>query len=494
MNYRFIFGSQNKFYLYLYDCIGNIISEYDSTMNDNNYVLNIEKYFNVGKYYVQIVPVDENTEFSVNIKFYPEDNDFLYEVIYSSNDILNLFHYDYSSNKKHTTLKYYNNSGAGFYEFKVTGSIVDNVPLEFPEGCIKIYADSSKTILLDEIPFEGCKAVSSSNRLFVYLPKNGYYYIEVELNNFDYRYLRFWIEQDEGYHLDLSNNLMSQPFVPLFENCDQDSYFKKVTLSHRCTLILDALTNDIVSTDIPVIIFQQKYDKVLGNYYFGFIDNVNNVRITYAIERKINENVDINNTLVADPYESGCDVGSEVMFNNGSIREYTITEGFTRNLYLLFDGVPTQYSSRLDYDWYSSNNSVATVTAYGTVLGLNVEEDTEVTIYAIRKSDPSIIYKRTFTILNDFNEEIIEIECDMSYSYSLKNGVYQLQLNSDNSPYPMIQYYFFEVHEWVQEGEFEVTLDYWGRVTATGPGACVIIGTYSLNPRVKIIINLVINE
>lgn len=182
------------------------------------------------------------------------------------------------------------------------------------------------------------------------------------------------------------------------------------------------------------------------------------------------------------------------MFNNGSIREYTITEGFTRNLYLLFDGVPTQYSSRLDYDWYSSNNSVATVTAYGTVLRLNVEEDTEVTIYAIRKSDPSIIYKRTFTILNDFNEEIIEIECDMSYSYSLKNGVYQLQLNSDNSPYPMIQYYSFEVHEWVQEGEFEVTLDYWGRVTATGPGACVIIGTYSLNPRVKIIINLVINE
>ena len=117
------------------------------------------------------------------------------------------------------------------------------------------------------------------------------------------------------------------------------------------------------------------------------------------------------------------------MFNNGSIREYTITEGFTRNLYLLFDGVPTQYSSRLDYDWYSSNNSVATVTAYGTVLGLNVEEDTEVTIYAIRKSDPSIIYKRTFTILNDFNEEIIELECNMSYSYSLKNGVYQLQLN-----------------------------------------------------------------
>ena len=94
------------------------------------------------------------------------------------------------------------------------------------------------------------------------------------------------------------------------------------------------------------------------------------------------------------------------MFDNGSISEYTITEGFTRNLYLLFDGVPTQYSSRLDYDWYSSNNSVAEVTAYGTVLGLNVEEDTEVTIYAIRKSDPSIIYKRTFTILNDFNEEI----------------------------------------------------------------------------------------
>ena len=37
-------------------------------------------------------------------------------------------------------------------------------------------------------------------------------------------------------------------------------------------------------------------------------------------------------------------------------------------------------------------------------------------------------------------------------------------------------------------------LDYWGRVTATGPGACVTIGTYIHNPRVKVIINLVIEE
>ena len=78
------------------------------------------------------------------------------------------------------------------------------------------------------------------------------------------------------------------------------------------------------------------------------------------------------------------------------------------------------------------------------------------------RGDKNLFIKQVIDLIKEigFNEEIIELECDMSYSYSLKNGVYQLQLNSDNSPYPMIQYYSFEVHEWVQEGEFEVTLDY----------------------------------
>ena len=67
-------------------------------------------------------------------------------------------------------------------------------------------------------------------------------------------------------------------------------------------------------------------------------------------------------------------------------------------------------------------------------------------------------------------------------------------MNSYNLPYPIIQYYSIEIYELVQEGEIDVILDCWERVTWTGPGACVLIGTYILNPKVKFIIYLVIEE
>ena len=54
----------------------------------------------------------------------------------------------------------------------------------------------------------------------------------------------------------------------------------------------------------------------------------------------------------------------------------------------------------------------------------------------------------------------------------------------------MVQYYDFEIFENTQGNEFNVELNYWGYVTATSTGNCLIIGTYKLNPRVKIYINL----
>ena len=75
----------------------------------------------------------------------------------------------------------------------------------------------------------------------------------------------------------------------------------------------------------------------------------------------------------------------------------------------------------------------------------------------------------------------------MSYSYSEQNGTYQLELTNTNCPYPMVQYYDWNI---VNENEETVSINYWGQVTATNPCECLIIGTYKLNPRVSIYINL----
>ena len=87
--------------------------------------------------------------------------------------------------------------------------------------------------------------------------------------------------------------------------------------------------------------------------------------------------------------------------------------------------------------------------------------------------------------------DLIEIECNLSYSYSKKNGTYQLALNSTNCPYPMIQYYTWEVTD---SGDETVTIGNWGHVTSTGITEAIIVGTYELNHRVRLYINLNITE
>ena len=69
-----------------------------------------------------------------------------------------------------------------------------------------------------------------------------------------------------------------------------------------------------------------------------------------------------------------------VLFNNGLCDNYTITEGFTRSIYLMVEDRLRDPMSRLEYEWYSSNESVVTVSSYGTVLARQVEIDTTVKI------------------------------------------------------------------------------------------------------------------
>ena len=79
--------------------------------------------------------------------------------------------------------------------------------------------------------------------------------------------------------------------------------------------------------------------------------------------------------------------------------------------------------SRLDYDWYSSNENIAKVTSYGTVLALNVERDTEVSIYAINKVDPTIVYRKEITILKETSSGVGKV--DLTGSYSINSRIFR---------------------------------------------------------------------
>ena len=128
------------------------------------------------------------------------------------------------------------------------------------------------------------------------------------------------------------------------------------------------MTRDIVDEDIPVYIFEKycdpgyeqginhyylnlKYANFItraniepvftvilnpGTYYFGYSDNTNNVGVQFTLIRKVNTDSNMDRTLVADPTDNaGFTIGSEVTLNNGKFSGNTITEGFTRCIYLM---------------------------------------------------------------------------------------------------------------------------------------------------------------
>ena len=468
-------------------------------------------YLNKGTYYLSIEHSTTTASGTININYkltYPTDG---IAISYNSSNGTNIasgVHLT-ENNMYHARLKYTNYNGAGFYKFTLNAG----ASAIYPVNAIQVYTDANRTNLLSMYSLSELDIFAQSNEnenvMYIYLPENGTYYIDVTLPLSSYSTLTFNIQSVEINDINYLNSLTSVGFDVLFENLNTKSYFEEVTISHRSEIQLDILTNGTINNDIKVYVFEKVRDPgyepginyyiepvyideitsinrspvftlILdpGTYYFGYAENVDNVNINFALRRMVDYDMNMEGILVADPYYTGYALGTEVLFNEGECDEYTITEGFTRNIYLMVEDRLTDPMSRLDYDWYSSNEAAATVTNYGTVLARPINEDTTVTIYAALKEDPSIVYYRTFTILNDEEDDLIEIEIEMSYSYSEENGTYQLELNNNNCPYPMIQYYSWNIRN---ESEETVTMNQWGETSTTGICTVQIEGIYNLN-------------
>ncbi len=481
-------------------------------------------YLSPGTYYLDIRFSLDDASGIINIKCELTWHNDGIEVEYNKNtNVLSHLHY-ISDKLYYNKLYFFNNQGEGFFKF----SLKSTINIEYPLGAIVIYDDSSRTSILNRYSVNdlNVSAISNQNEneMYIFLPRNGDYYIDIILPTNNFANLTFSVEGVEVNKFDYTNSLVSTSLNEVFTYQKTQSYVEEVTITHRSSFKLDIITDGIINNNISVYIFEKLVDpgydigiihyyvapKLIeyitpsnkgpvfnvildsGTYYIGYSGNINNACINCALIRDVNREVDIDNTLVADPAQNqGFQLGSEVLFNNGKCDDYTITEGFTRNLYLMVENRLLQPMSRLEYDWYSSNENVATVTEYGTVLGHNVKKSTTVTIYAVLKKDPSVVYRKVFTILKDTKTETLEINCNMTYSFIKQNGKYQLKLDCNNCPYPMIQYYGWQL---TPIDNIVVSMDHWGRVTSSGTGIVIITGTYTLNPRIKVVITLTITE
>ena len=469
--------------------------------NDTNKVHFIEQLYASKTYYLRVAYANEENIGTINTQIVSRTTAY---IGVGDNDVL-LNTYNNISEYVYT-----NNQGPGVYRFKLNGTTIDETSITYPSNSLVLYTNSTRSIEANKLYFD-------EDEILVYLPSNGAYYLNINLNEANYSSLFISVDSIEKNNIDYINGLTSVSFNILFENKNSLYHYEEVTIKQKSEVQLDIITNGTITDSIPVYVYSRIYDDVTkkynlvetfigeitpidrapvytlvleaGTYYFGYKNNEDNVNINFALRRMVDYNMNMEGILVADPDSTGYDLGTEVLINEGECDEYTITEGFTRNIYLMVEDRLRDPMSRLDYDWYSSNESVATVTNYGTVLAMPVTENTSVTIYAVLKADPKIVYYRTFTVLNDEEENLEEIILNMSYSYVAENGTYQLELTNINCPYPMIQYYSWNI---INNSEETVTMNYWGQISSTGTCTVLIEGTYNLNTRVRLYITLTI--
>ena len=511
-----------------YDYNMNEISSVVPNMTNNGCTGTINANFNNGIYYLRINYINPSNSGNITIQYGTNNPNLGIPISINSNTNMKT-HLHQQTTGNYLSRSYYNNSqGAGY--FKISLNAGANVT--YLSGTIKVYKDSARTQLLDRYSASGINksAISDYNEniMYLYLPDYGNYYIDVTMPNNNYSILNLMVERTDINNLDYTNNLEFISFNVLFENQNTQGCFEEVTISHKSKIQLDIATNGLVTSSIPVYIFkkvlEQGYDPGIeyyhpvlvsnnnwmitnnnsnplfniildaGSYYIGYASNTHNILINFALRRIVDYDASSLGTLVTDPaYNQGFTLGSEVTFNGGLLQGTTITEGFTRCIYLMFDNIYMMPNSRLDYDWYTTNANVATVSSYGTILAKSVSQNTNVTIYAVLKEDPSVVFSVNLTILDDIETEQIEIISYLSYSYSTQNGTYKIVLNNDNSPYPWINYYLWGITPLSDFPNLEIEMSQWGFITSNGIGTAILTGEYYLNQRVVLTIYLTIN-
>ena len=191
------------------------------------------------------------------------------------------------------------------------------------------------------------------------------------------------------------------------------------------------------------------------------------------------------NGLMVDPGEgwlcgSQISMYDEIFSDDSSFNDTNIIEGFTR---ILYPYVYAPSSSRLNYEFFSSDESVASVTRYGTVLAKETQIDKTVVICAVYKYNPDIVYTIEFT--NKKHDPNNDLSINFTKTYD--TGYREYMDIGEYLPYNFLQYY-----RWSSSDPSVVTIDSLGLIETLTPGKATITGEYKLNENVTISIHIIV--
>ena len=440
-------------------------------------------------------------------------------ITYGVNDINNhLHHYDNTFSK--CKLKFNNTLGPGFYKFTLTGEKSDYTNMLYYDGAISLYNNQARTDAIDRLDITGYNydslTIQGENSMWVYLPRSGYFYIDINMPTDNYASLYLTISSPSIQDVDIFDlqSVTSYENINLLSNIsDKSDYVKEIEIKQAGVFYLTVSYSGMQVNPIDLFLISKEdltpiylttlssnntyrntiFELEDGSYYLGYFNLNSGVITDIHLNRYVdNEMNEIFGTLITDIGPASCGSEINILESNITNKSYYgtfITVGFTRLIYI--DSNSDYPLSRLYYYWYSSDEEVATVTQYGTVLG---RSSGSVKILAVLKSDPSIIFEKDFTI-NTYNSTtniIVNNNYYISYS-DTNNGLFHLHLENINIPYPMYTYY-----SWATTNESSgliVENDSWGNYTVNTYGSFTLTASnYIYNSRITIVINVVITN
>lgn len=513
--YEIIANATNTIDLKLYDEYFNLISTLD--INASNQIKHFINNLNIGKYYLEVENLS-TTNIDLSIIILSRTSAYLsYNT--QNNILLNTYNgiHDYY---------YINDRGPGFYKFKLTGTNIDGTTFIYPANAIKIYNDTPKTAstLLEKYSLTGytnhAQNKYNEDSFIVCLPRNGYFYLDINvpstnLASLTIEVLPLYNEEIDLFELSESTNT----YFPISNSSIKGDYFETIEINQAGKFQINATYDGSLTEDILFVLAEKAYNTSTnsyyinpisvylmdvyynsysitrtlteGTYYIGYFNKDDTSNFSVSFNRLITQSGA--NALLVDPgsdWNCGSQINIIEMYSsNKSYNSTNITEGFTRIIYM---NEPLGLSgSRLDYYWYSSNESIATVTNYGTVLGRNAGT---VKIMAVLKNDPSKAFVKQFTIIEDDGTGYTPVESNYIINYSdTDNGTFHLELEDVLCPYPLYQYYTWSTYVPCQYEDPLVTNDIWGNYTVSGPGTFDLTGQFYIYNTVYITVVVIIH-
>lgn len=486
----------------------------------------IQEYLGKGTYYLSVSFLDETSSGIIQTNYKLTWPGTGLNVYYNKNNYVHTHLHQTGENKYQNQLVYNHNKGAGVYKVTLTGTAEDGTTVFYPEGAIQIYSDQNRTTLIDKFSLTGydiqAKTKQGENSMIICLLQNTTLYITVEMTDNTCTTLNFTItpvEVEEINLFDLSES--TDTAIPIFaEEQTKGDQFKRLNVKELGKFELSIEYSGYQTSEILVVLTKLNYNSTSNSYTLStkrveLINGENNTSVrTIVLEEGIyyigyfnkNDSADIDIELTRKISQSGSGLfkvdpdqstasGSQINIverdkavSERSYGSNVITVGFTRLIYI--NHLYGISQSRLDYNWYSSNENIATVSAYGTVLG---KQAGTVKIMAVLKTDPSKTFVKEFTIIEDTGTEEVIIENLYKVNYNeLENGKFHLDIEKLNCPYPWIQDYIWDIVIPTTETNLTAEMDAFGYITVNQTGTFTIIGEYTRNSRFKVLITIVV--